>query len=169
MMNFDNPKLKIELDRNDLILELLGWGTVILCFCLPIFYYADLPENVASHFDMSGNVDGYSGRWMLFFMPCVNLAVYGLLFYLHQVPHLHNYHDEITIENAQGYYTISTKFIRYINVITALLLLYIEYQMVMAALTNESLFNTWSIGLYMILVTLGVVWYFMENRQLKKN
>lgn len=167
MMNSDNPRVKLELESADVALELIGWLAVVLCFAVPIYYSGDLPPEVPSHFNLAGEVDGYSSKRMLYALPIVNLCVYWLLYFLNSKPHLHNYNGVVTPENAKDLYTVSTRFLRFTNVITAGLLLYIEYEMVSSALLGQSTLNMWSVGLYLVLLGVGIFWMLRENSKLK--
>ncbi|MCQ1536971.1 SdpI family protein [Methanosarcina sp. KYL-1] len=55
-------------------------GLVLLSFILSIYFYPVVPEQMASHWNAGGEVDGYMSKfWGLFFMPLM-LAGLALLF-----------------------------------------------------------------------------------------
>jgi uncharacterized membrane protein len=48
----------------------------ILPFFVSIYYYPSFPDNVASHWNAEGEVDGYMGKfWGLFLMPIVGAVI----------------------------------------------------------------------------------------------
>ncbi len=56
-------------------------STVILSFVLGIVFYPELPDQIASHWNASGEVDGYMSKfWGTFFLPFMMAGMY--LFYL---------------------------------------------------------------------------------------
>jgi uncharacterized membrane protein len=62
--------------------EIIFLGLVLLSFLMGFYFYPQMPERVASHWNASGQVDGYMPRfWGVFFMPVV-LIVMALLFIL---------------------------------------------------------------------------------------
>ncbi|AKB77593.1 membrane protein, putative [Methanosarcina horonobensis HB-1 = JCM 15518] len=57
-------------------------GLVLLSFLLSIYFYPQVPEQMATHWNSQGEVDGYMSKfWGLFFMPLVitSLAVMFLI------------------------------------------------------------------------------------------
>ncbi len=57
-------------------------GLVFLSFILSIYFYQQVPEQMATHWNSQGEVDGYMSKlWGLFFMPLVitGLAIMFLL------------------------------------------------------------------------------------------
>lgn len=47
-------------------------GLVLLSFILSIYFYPQVPEKMATHWNSQGEVDGYMSKlWGLFFMPLV--------------------------------------------------------------------------------------------------
>lgn len=52
---------------------------VLASFAIGVWVYPKLPEQVASHWNSAGEVDGYMSKfWGAFLMPVVNLAIFGL-------------------------------------------------------------------------------------------
>ncbi|MDD5126596.1 MAG: DUF1648 domain-containing protein [Dehalococcoidales bacterium] len=59
---------------------------IIASFIIGIYYYPQMPDRMASHWDAQGNVNGYMSRfWGLFFMPFLSL---GLSFLLVLLPNI---------------------------------------------------------------------------------
>ena len=55
-------------------------GIIILSFILSIYFYPRVPEQMATHWDEKGEVNGYMSKfWGLFFMPII-MAGLALLF-----------------------------------------------------------------------------------------
>lgn len=53
-------------------------GIILLSFVIGIYFYPQMPEKVASHWNAQGQVDGYMSKfWGLFLMPLISI---GLLF-----------------------------------------------------------------------------------------
>ena len=56
--------------------ELICLGIIFLSFVIGILMYPQMPEQMASHWNIAGEVDGYMPRfWGLFLMPIVSVAV----------------------------------------------------------------------------------------------
>lgn len=60
--------------------EIVIFGIILLSFILSAYFYPQMPEQVASHWNAQGQVDGYMSKsWGLFFMPFVLVGL-ALLF-----------------------------------------------------------------------------------------
>jgi uncharacterized membrane protein len=63
-------------------IELVMFGIVLIAFAVGIVFYPQLPEQIASHWNASGQVDGYMSKfWGIFLAPFVLLGL-ALLFIL---------------------------------------------------------------------------------------
>jgi len=64
-------------------MRILGLAFVVLAFITAIYVYPQLPEQMASHWNIEGKVDGYMPKTIgLFFMPILVAIVYALFIYL---------------------------------------------------------------------------------------
>ena len=60
--------------------ELLCVGIILLSFALGAYFYPQMPERIASHWNAAGQADGYMNKfWGLFLLPVISVFVYGLL------------------------------------------------------------------------------------------
>jgi uncharacterized membrane protein len=62
--------------------EIIISGIIIISFTIGIYYYPQMPEKLASHWNAQGQVDGYMSKfWGLFLMPIISVGML-LLFIL---------------------------------------------------------------------------------------
>jgi uncharacterized membrane protein len=62
--------------------EIIIFGIILLSFAISIYYYPQMPEKVASHWNAEGQVNGYTSKfWGLFLMPVISAGML-LLFIL---------------------------------------------------------------------------------------
>jgi uncharacterized membrane protein len=60
--------------------EIIVLGIILLSFIVGIYFYPQMPENMATHWNAQGQVDGYMPKfWGLFLMPFILLGL-ALLF-----------------------------------------------------------------------------------------
>lgn len=60
-------------------MQMLSVFIVLLSFITGAYFYAQMPDKMASHWGMSGEVDGYMDKPVaLFFMPVLSLFMLGL-------------------------------------------------------------------------------------------
>lgn len=155
MFDENRPKIKLQKDQTQKVLEIIVLICVIFCFVYPSIYYSTLPEQVPMHFNYKGEVNSYGGKDSLFVLAIIGALTSFALFKLNQYPHIFNYPIKITKENAEKQYKESVKMITYMNVLIAILFVITSYQIVNIALNNGNQFGIWSEYLiYTIVATL---------------
>ena len=60
--------------------EIILFAIILLCFIIGIYFYPQMPEKIASHWNAQGQVDGYMSKfWGMFLIPLVLVGI-ALLF-----------------------------------------------------------------------------------------
>ena len=116
---------------------------IILSFVISIYFYPSFPDQVASHWNSQGEVDGYMGKfWGLFLMPIISLAILLLFLAIPKIDPLKN--------NIK-------KFEKYFDGFIVLILLFLFYIYVLTVLWNMNIvFNMTQ----MILPALGILFFY---------
>lgn len=159
------PKLKIELEPFDWIVEGIGIVALLGLVALPFLYYDDLPDTIPHHYDIDGNVDRYGGKGMIWFLPVLGLVMYIGMAVLNRFPHIFNYPGKITNENTLRQYTLATRLVRGINTIVVSFFLYISYQIIQSSLEAGRGFGSWPAILFVLLILGLTVVYFIKARK----
>lgn len=61
--------------------EIIILGVILLSFVVGIYFYPQMPERMASHWNIQGQVDGHMLKfWAVFFIPLILVGV-GLFFF----------------------------------------------------------------------------------------
>ena len=59
--------------------EIVWLGIVLASFIIGIYFYPQMPERMASHWNIKGEVNGYLPKfWGLFLMPFISLCIFLL-------------------------------------------------------------------------------------------
>ena len=56
--------------------ELIFWPLLILPFAYIIYIWGQLPDQIAIHFNLQGEANGWGGKWSLLGPPVINIIVY---------------------------------------------------------------------------------------------
>jgi len=76
------------------------FGLVLISFVIGVYFYSQMPSQMASHWNAQGEVDGYMPKfWGLFLMPLINI---GLALFLIIIPKIDPLKENI--EKFRGYY-----------------------------------------------------------------
>jgi len=118
-------------------------GIILLSFAIGIYFYPQMPEMVASHWNAQGEVNGYMSKfWGLFLMPIIPI---GLLFLFILIPKI----DPLK-ENIE-------KFRKYFDGFVVLMILFLFYIYLLTVL--------WNIGIrfdmsQLMMPALGILFYY---------
>ncbi len=150
-MKTERPILKVPLKHIDIAVELLSIALLLLMWLYIITEYHNLPDIIASHFNVKGQPDDYANKGFLWFIPTIGTVLYVALLYLNRYPHKHNYTVNITPENAFKHYQFSTRVLRTVNFLCLLLFAYITYAIIKSAKNGQS-----ELGFAFIYIVIGI-------------
>lgn len=153
-----NPKIKIPLQPIDWVLNLVCLLGLMALFVLPWYYYHQLPEVIPSHFGISGDPDGYSGKKSIWTFPVLGIVTYLSMSFAVRFPNRFNYLQKITEKNAYRQYALATRMIRVLNTLTILIFLYFVHKSIQIGLGNDTGIGTLFPSIF-ILSILGFVMY----------
>lgn len=73
---------------------------ILVSFIIGIYYYPQIPEKIASHWNIQGQVDGYMSKlWGLFLMPILSLGMFLIFILLPKIDPL-----KMNIEKFRKYF-----------------------------------------------------------------
>ncbi|WP_347924697.1 DUF1648 domain-containing protein [Pontimicrobium sp. SW4] len=167
-MNNKRPRIKVSFETVDIVIELISITLLILMWCYCIINYFDLPDTIATHFNGTGEPDGYGNKLTIWIIPVIATVIYVGLFILNKYPHMHNYMVNITEENALKNYRFSTRVLRVVNFLCVLLMTYVTYMIVESAFGKQFNLGTWFvpvvIGISVILPIVLIVYMKKMNK-----
>jgi uncharacterized membrane protein len=149
------PRIKLQLNQTDKILEIVGWISVVGIWALPLINYFDLPEIIPIHFNGAGKADGFGNKTHIFVLPIISTLLFIGLTILNKNPHVFNYPSQITKENAVHQYTNATRMMRVLKLVIVLLFGLIVFKTIENVNGHADGLGTWflpfTIGLFIIL------------------
>ncbi len=165
MAAINRPKTKPPLKSIDYLLEILAITCVVFICVQCLYYYNNLPETIPLHFDITGKVDGYGTKNLLFISPIIASALYLGLNVLNRFPWVFNYPVLINENNAIIQYRIASRTFRIIIFAMIFLQNCIVSDTYQATKNSNFLFGSWIMVIMVIGVFLPVV--FMIFKSLK--
>ncbi len=80
--------------------EVAALGIILLSFIIGIYFYNQMPEKMAFHWNVKGEVDSYAPKFLgLFLMPAISLMIFLLFIVIPKIDPLKQ-----NIEEFRGYY-----------------------------------------------------------------
>ena len=149
------PRIKLQLKQTDKILEVVGWVSVFGIWALPLINYFDLPEIIPIHFNGAGKADRFGNKTHIFILPIISTLLFIGLTTLNKHPHIFNYPNQITKENALDQYTNATRMMRVLKLVIVVLFGLIVFRKIQIVNGHADGLGTWflpfTIGLFIIL------------------
>jgi uncharacterized membrane protein len=162
-----NPKIELQLNQTDKILEIIGWIAVFGIWVLTVANYLELPEIIPTHYNEAGEADGFGNKSNILALPIISTLLFIGLTILNKRPHVFNYPSEITKENALFQYTNATRMIRFLKIIVMIIFGWIVFKTIQNVNRNEDGLGTWFLPLTMAIIFIPII-YFMMNTSKKK-
>lgn len=93
---------KPYMTKRHLVLEILSYVLLLVCFIIAIVGMATLPDEIPTHFTMSGEIDGYGSPGTLLILPIIMLICNGMTSLLMHVmpPTMWNTPSKLKPQNA---------------------------------------------------------------------
>lgn len=112
------------------IVDIIGIALIISLVVITLVAWKNAPDIVPTHYNFSGEVDGYGSKnTMLILLPIV-VIVYIPMAVLSKYPEVYNYCVDINPINKEKQYLMASTFIRIINVETVAMFFYVQLKMV---------------------------------------
>ncbi len=165
MIKTNRPIIDIPKEPVDLFIDLASFTILILILGYTFFMYPELPETIPTHFNGKGVADGFGNKATLWLLPSIALVLFIGLFLLNRYPHLHNYMVNITEENAFKNYKFSTKALRIVNFLCALLFGFIQYKMIEGAQEKTAELGSWFLPIIIgSTIVLPIILIYYQNK-----
>jgi len=117
---------------------------ILLSFLIAIYFYPQMPEKIASHWNSQGQVNGYMSKfWGLFLMPFISIALFLLFIIIPKIDPLK--------KNIE-------KFRKYFDLLIIFIFIFLFYIYTLTILWNLGI--TFNMTLAMV-PALGILFYFV--------
>ena len=126
------PHIRPPITLGEVVAILVTIAGLLFTLIPLALYYPSLPNTIPSHFTISGQVDAYGPKMVLWIFPAVGLFITVLFQFLCHFPWAFNFPVRITAENAARQYVRGRLLLRWVNA-TVWLFAIIQWQALQAA------------------------------------
>jgi uncharacterized membrane protein len=158
------PKLKLPLSRGDILLEMLAFSLLLISWLLAIYGLITLPDSIPVHFDMTGSVTRYGGKFNILITPLITTALFIGMSILNKYPHIFNYPYPISTENAEKQYRAASRLIRWLKFLMVALFLFIDVVIIQAARHSTNIIPSWLFFFVLLLSFAPIAIYLISAR-----
>ncbi len=131
-------ELDIPLSPLEMLFDALAIAGTLALIIMTVYYWPYMPEIVPSHFDASGQVNGWSSRSSMLALPIIGVFMVVLMEVLCRFPKIYNYPVKITPDNAARQFLLARTLLKYIAAMIACLFAYIVWMTSRVALGQIS-------------------------------
>lgn len=151
-----NQRMKIELTTSDRVLDFAIWLVLVSLWTLTICNYSNLPEIIPSHFNASGQVDGFAKKESIFILPSViSILIIGMKI-LGKFPRLSSYGKNIAAENYNEQLKLGTRISRTITLGIAMLFFFITYEVIQNGMGKSVGLGRWFNSLIVLIILIPI-------------
>ena len=161
------PRMKLQLNQTDKILEVLGWVSVVGIWALTLTNYSILPEIIPIHFNGAGKADGFGNKTQIFVLPIISTLLFIGLTTLNKHPHMFNYPSQITKENAVHQYTNATRMMRVLKLVIVVLFGLIVFRKIQIVNGHADGLGTWFLPLTMGMIFIPMLYFLIKSLKKK--
>ena len=161
------PKIKLQLNQTDKILEVLGWVSVVGIWALTLTNYSILPEIIPIHFNGAGKADGFGNKTQIFVLPIISTLLFIGLTTLNKYPYMFNYPSQITKENAVHQYTNATRMMRVLKLVIVVLFGLIVFRKIQIVNGHADGLGTWFLPLTMGMIFIPMLYFLIKSLKKK--
>lgn len=158
------PRIRIAKSKGALYLELLTALIVLLTLALAFWGYETIRSDIPIHFGIDGLPDRYGSPSSIWMIPFIQGLLAGSVWYLSHFPHLFNYLEEITPDNAEHQYRMAQRLLRLVNFSVALIFLAIQMGTIRTALGIQEGLGPAFTPIFMSLL-MGPILYYVYRSQ----
>lgn len=163
------PRIHIQLTPIDWVIELIGILGLFILIGLPTIYFGKLPDIIPVHFGFNGQPDGFGSKDAIWMMPILGTLMYLGISWLNKRPHIFNYPQKVTEDNAERLYKTATRMTRTLNAIIACIFAYITFVIIQTAFGNQNGLGTMFIIIFLILILGGTGYFSYKMKQQGKS
>ena len=153
------PKIDLEKDAFDWVIEILGFLLLGALIIFPLYLYKTLPERISIHYNALGEADSFSSKNTIWILPAIGVVMFVGLTILNRFPHIFNYPTEITEKNAASQYHNATKLIRVLNLLIVGTFFYISIQTMLGARNEDIGLGSWFLPVFFVAILAPVICY----------
>ncbi len=162
-METERPKINLIPSTSDKIVEVLGWIILLVLWGWTITHYSSLPGTIPTHFNATGQADGFGSKATILSLPVIASLLFIGLTVLNRYPHIFNYPCPVTQDNALRLYTLATRMLRYLKLVLLLVFGGIEFMTIQNATGKEAGLGAWFLPLTLVLVFLPLIYFVVKS------
>ena len=155
----ERPKIRPPRKIADRIFESLAIAGVLYGLFIIIQAWPTLPQTIPTHFDASGNPDGFGSKEWIWLLPAISVVMVPAILFFRRYPWLSNVPWEINEDNAIRQYELLVRLLSLCACAVSFIFLVLTFDTISTASGGSSLFGKWLMLLFTVPIIGILVWY----------
>lgn len=147
-------------------LDVFSILSIVVMIVYIFMNWATLPHTIPTHFNASGEADGFGGKWRIFIHPIVGLGLYIFFNILNRFPNLFNYPTDMTAENKPLIFVNSRKLLSWMNLQIIMFCMYNTWENIHVAITGETSISMWPFIIFIAALFGTMVFYIVRGMRI---
>jgi uncharacterized membrane protein len=164
----ERPRIQIQQTSIDRWLDAISYLLLTFLVAYPVYLYSSLPEPAAVHADISRRLSSYKSKEIILILPTLGVFLFIMFTILLRYPHLYNYPEKITAENALGAYTGGIRFMRIMRIWVLFIFILIVRGSMGIALNRQDDFLKWILPIVFLFTAMLIIYVFFKLMRIKK-
>ncbi|RSK41353.1 DUF1648 domain-containing protein [Mangrovimonas spongiae] len=162
------PKIKVPKTSFDITIEITTCCLLAFSAIIIAYHYVQLPNKVPIYFNWpSKDANGMGAKNLLWVSPIISSIICLAVFKLNQYPWIFNYPTTLTQDNAKQHYKLSTRLLRWINLIVAISCLALTFATIATVLYPSLSINNFLFPALPVLFFLPLLLYLIQASKIK--
>ena len=159
----ERPKIRPPRKIADRIFESLAIACVLYGLFIIIQAWPTLPQTIPTHFDASGNPDGFGSKGTIWLLPAISVVMVPAILFFRRYPWLSNVPWEINEENALRQYELLVRLFSLCACVISFIFLVLAYDTISIASGGSSLFGKWLMPVFIVPPIGILIWYLIAG------
>ncbi len=161
------PKIKIQFDNIDRIIEILTLLLLLFIWGFMLFEFPKLPEIIPIHFNYAGEADDFGSKYNMLFLPIISTILYIAITIINRFPHTFNYLVKITEENAERQYKIACKMMRLLKISVVIVFSFLNISIIISAKNQSDSLGLWFLPIVISIIFLPLIYGIRNSIKVK--
>ena len=164
----ERPRIQIQQTSTDRWLDVITYLLLIFLISYPVYLYSSLPEPNAVHTNISRQLFSYKSKEIILVLPALGVFLFIILTVLLRYPHIYNYPEKVTEENALPIYTGGVRFMRIMRIWVLIIFILVMKGSMGIALNRQEEFVRLILPFVFLFTAMLIIYVFIKLLRIKK-
>ena len=164
----ERPRIQIPQTSTDRWLDAISYLLLILLIVYPVHLYSILPEPKTIQDDLAQQLNPLKSKALILILPALGVFLFIMLTILLRFPHMYNYPEKVTEQNALSLYSAGVRFMRIMRIWVLFIFILIVRGSMGIALNRQDEFVRLILPFVFLFTAMLIIYVFIKLLRIKK-